>query len=850
MKRSIQLLLILLLAQATYAQTSVTGTVKTVAREPLPGAVVAIKGTGYFATADSNGNFTLQHNARLPYTIVTSYVGYSPKELSVKEELSMPLEVSLNEANLITETVITSRRREETAQQVPIPISVIGGGLIAQSGSFNVNRVKELVPSVQLYSSNPRNTTLNIRGLGSTFGLTNDGIDPGVGFYVDGVYYARPAATTLDFIDIERIEVLRGPQGTLFGNNSTAGAFNITTKAPGYTPSAAFELSYGNYGFIQGKASVNAPLVKNKLAARLAFSGTHRNGTVYNTRTEKKTNTLNNLGTSLKLLYTPTDRIRITVAGDYTSQRPDGYAQVMAGVVTTKRAEYRQFASIIADLGYQLPEIKPFNREIDQNTPWRSDNDFAGASLNMDFKLGPGTLTSTTAWRWWNWNPSNDRDFTGLEALRLSQAPSKHNQWSQELRYAGDFHKRVSGVAGVFIIGQDLKSAPYHTEEAGADQWRFSQSSTSALWATPGLLDGYGIKTTSRLQTFSGAVFAQVDWNIVKGLHVLPGIRLNYDQKKVDYERTTYGGLQTEDPALIALKNSVYSNQAFKANASKFTPSGQLTVSYNYDNKVNAYATYSASYKPVGINLGGLPNANGEPMVELATVKPEFVNHFEVGAKTNPVSMLLLNATFHYTEIKDYQTLVQTPDLAVNRGYLANAEKVRVLGVEVDASVKVKKFLGINASFAYNDGKYVSFTNAPPPLEEVGGPTFKDISGGELPGISKYTVSGGAEVYSKDFTFLTQKTRFFFAADVFYRSGFSSSPSPSQFLNIAGYALLNARTGIEAKEGLSIFVWGRNITNTKYFEQLLPGAGSAGNYAAVLGDPITFGVTLRYNWRR
>ena len=97
-------------------------------------------------------------------------------------------------------------------------------------GAFNVNRVKEFVPSVQLYTSNPRNTGLNIRGLGSPFGLTNDGVDPGVGFYVDGVYYARPAAATFDFIDIERIEVLRGPQGTLFGKNTTSGAFNITTQ--------------------------------------------------------------------------------------------------------------------------------------------------------------------------------------------------------------------------------------------------------------------------------------------------------------------------------------------------------------------------------------------------------------------------------------------------------------------------------------------------------------------------------------------------------------------------------------------------------------------------------------------
>ena len=108
-------------------------------------------------------------------------------------------------------SVTGARRREEAVQEVPIPVSVVDGELITEAGAFNVNRIKELIPSVQLYSSNPRNTGVNIRGLGSPFGLTNDGIEPGVGYYVDGVLYARPASTTLDFIDVERVEVLRGP---------------------------------------------------------------------------------------------------------------------------------------------------------------------------------------------------------------------------------------------------------------------------------------------------------------------------------------------------------------------------------------------------------------------------------------------------------------------------------------------------------------------------------------------------------------------------------------------------------------------------------------------------------------
>src|SRR5690606_13485908 len=326
----------------------------------------------------------------------------------------------------------------------------------------------------QLYSSNPRNTGINIRGLGSPFGLTNDGLDPGVGFYVDGVYYARPAAATLDFIDIERIEVLRGPQGTLFGKNTTAGAINITTRKPSFTPGADFEVSYGNYGYIQAKSSITGPIIKDKLAGRLSFSGTQRDGTIYNVAKNEYVNDINNLGLRGQLLYTPNDRIKITFTGDNTKQDPNGYAQVVAGVVETQRAEYRRFNNIIADLNYTLPSLNAFERKIDHDTPWRSLNELGGISLNADFKIGNGTFTSTTAWRYWNWGPSNDRDFTGLQALAKSQNPSKHKNWSQEIRYAGKISPKLSGVLGLFFIDQEVKTNG--NEESGAAQWRFVQN--------------------------------------------------------------------------------------------------------------------------------------------------------------------------------------------------------------------------------------------------------------------------------------------------------------------------------------------------------------------------------------
>lgn len=845
---------VMLLSGAAFAQNVVTGVIKDDEGQPLVGASVELKGSNAYAIADTNGQFSLTTRKEFPLTLQVRFLGFEQREVLVEKLPSTPLNIVLAaNAGLLNEIVVTSRRRKEAVQEVPIPISVVTGALVADAGAFNVNRLKELLPSVQLYSSNPRNTGLSIRGLGTTFGLTNDGIDPGVGFYVDGVYYVRTAATTFDFIDVEQVEVLRGPQGTLFGKNTTAGAFNITTRKPSFTSGGTFELSYGNYGYIQAKASITGPISK-KLAGRVSFSGTQRDGLLYNVATQKHVNDQNNLGIRGQLLFAPNEKVEIILAGDVMRQRPDGYAQVFAGVAPTLRANYRQFEQIISDLNYTLPSRNAFDRVIDHDTPWKSGQDLGGLSLNFDIKIGAGTLTSTSAWRYWNWDPSNDRDFTGLEALRLSQAPSRHEQWSQEVRWAGTFSDKLNGVFGVFAFGQKLDPNDAHTEESGKDQWRFSQNSTSPLWQTPGLLDGYGIKTYPKLRTFSGAVFGQLDFAITRRLSLMPGIRYNYDDKKVNFRRETYGGLQTTDPALIALKNAIYTNQSFDANIDDTNFSGQITLAYKASKQFNTFVTYSTGFKPVGLNLGGLPTASGSPLVDLAVIKPESVGHVEFGVKTQPTQSSTLNITLYNTDIKDYQTQVQSPELGVNRGYLANAEQVRVRGFEAEGNIKIKKHFSFFGSLAYTEGKYVKFTNAPLPLEETGKQVdgvqvaFKDISGGELPGISKWAGSVGGE-FTTPHKFLGKASEFFVAAETFYRSEFSSNPSPSQYLRVEGYALVNARFGLRTSaKGTSIFLWARNLLNQDYYEQLLPGAGNVGHYAGVLGDPRTYGVTLRNNF--
>lgn len=851
---------LILQANLLSAQTLSMAKVVNQQGEPIPNTYIQLKGQKQVITTNEKGEWVIPANLSFPLEIIISHVGYEIKKITIAEAAALSGAIVLQTVGDLSEVVVSSRRRLEKAQDIPIALTVLGGTKVDEAGAFNVNRLKELIPAVQLYSSNPRNTTLNIRGLGSTFGLTNDGIEPGVGFYIDGVYHARPAVTALDFVDVDRIEVLRGPQGTLFGKNTTAGAFNIFTKKPSFTPSAKFELSYGNYNFIQAKASFSGQVARN-VAARFSFSGTDRQGTIFHEKQQQYYNGLNNVGFKGQVLWKVNNKLELLFSGDYNTQNPDGYSLVVAGITTTQRSAYRQYAAIVADLGYQLPTVNPFARRIETDAPWKHNQIISGAHLNAEYKVGKATLTSTTAWRFWNWDPVNDRDFTAIPALTRSQANSRHHQFSQEFRYAGEIAANLTGVAGVYYLQQRLFTPFSQFEEVGPAQWRFVQTSNSGTQAlynpnrTPGLLDNFGIRTNFNLESLSTAVFGQLDWEPIKGLHILPGLRYNYDKKELDYSRQTYGGLQTADPVLLSLKRAVYTDQAFVSAANNTNVSANITVSYKPSDRLNVYATYSNNYKSVGLNLGGLPTKAGSDSADLSLsqVKPEYVQHYEFGIKSQPFKGAILNFTVFNTNINDYQTTVQVPQIGLNRGYLANAEKVNVKGVELDFSYQPSKNISFTTAVAYTDGKYVSFKNAPLPLEETGKTVngqqvaFKDVSGGRLPGISRWNFSSSVDWSFANLIVNKYTGKLFAAVDASYRSDYSSNPTPSAVLNIDAYALVNARFGFRS-EKFSAFIWARNLTNTQYFEQLQAAAGNSGLIAGVLGDPQTYGITFKTNF--
>ena len=824
-------------------RASLNGTVTDESSRPVARAYVTLPQLQRAVTTDSAGQYHLRDLPTGRVILAIRAIGRRPA--------SVPLDLAagpnthdavLPAATLDMERVtITARRVEEVAQDVPIPVAVLTGKAIDNAGAFNVNRLQQSVPSLQFYTTNPRNSFLNIRGLGLPFGLANDGIEPGVGMYVDGVFHSRPAAATLDFLDVDRIEVLRGPQGTLFGKNTTAGALNVTTRKPNLLHAqGTAEVSTGNLGFMQTKASFTGPFRSN-LAGRLSVSVTQRDGVLQNVRTGEDVNTLDNVGGSGQLLFLPIPNLVLTVAGDYSRQRPNGYAPVVVGVAPTRRNANRQFPRIASDLGYALPSNNPFDRLIDTNTPWRSDQDYGGGSLTADWTVGPGQLTAITAWRFWDWDPSNDRDFTGLSVTSFSGAPSLQKQWTQEVRYAAKVSPTIDFVAGAFGFHQTLDGKV--RLENGPDSWRWSLSPSAAA-ATPGLLTGLGSNALIDFTNESAALFGQLQWAVTDRLRVLPGIRLNYDRKEGRYDQQVYGGLQTADPALLAIKAGIARPAAYAVDTDDTNLSGQFTVGYQVTSGVNTYATYATSFKSVGLNIaGGLPSdpRTGQPDVSIAVVPPEDERHVEVGIKTSLRPGLTANINAYNTTVNDYQTQVFTSEAGVVRGYLANAEQVRVRGVELEGGARVSDRLTFNGSAAYADGRHARFTGAPASLEGTGGPQIVDISGSRLAGLSKWSLALGGD-YRQPVGRTTDLTGGF---DVSYRSKFSSSTTPSQYLVVDGYSVLNGRVGVQVNKQWSVTVWSRNLLNRDYYEQLAAVTGGTGLYVGFLGDPRTFGVTLR-----
>jgi iron complex outermembrane receptor protein len=774
--------------------------------------------------------------------------------------------------------IVTARRRQETAQEVPLAISVVKGDSIEATGNFNIVKLQQLAPTLQVYTTNPRNTSVNIRGLGVPFGLTSDGFEQGVGIYVDDVYNSRVAAATFDFLDVNQVEVLRGPQGTLYGKNTTAGAINITTNQPTFDFEGRAELTVGNLNYKQAKAAVSGPLSET-VAARIAVAATSRRGTLYNVTSQRWINEQDNLGIRGQLLFKPSDDFSITLSGDYSKQNPECCGTTFVRVGRTQRPLNRQYDALAAAQGYVVPSRNPYDRLTDLDSNLNAGNKIGGASAKIKWDVGPGTLTSVTAWRFWDWKPENDRDFTGLPIVSRSQNPSQQDQYSQEFRYNYE-SRQFDFVVGLFGFKQRIDTQGTEQQGSAAAKWTLAPSNDPNNPANnPATLAGLTASNTQYLKADSAALFGQLSWKVTDALTIQPGARLNYDKKSGFYQRVVTNAqgqaiscTTIPAPGTIAgttQQCGIYQPQVSAPSDSAWNFTYDFNVNYKVARDVLAYATYAKSFKTLGINQNGLPlNSDNTVNYDAATVKPESVNHYEIGLKTQFWDRrATFNLTAFRTEIKNFQATVNGGQFGTVRGYLANAEKVRSQGIEADFKVVVSDRFTAYANGAYTDAKYKKFTNAPCPPELSGGtlqpanatpdysqpgvpgalsPRQCDISGQRLPGVSKWAFSYGGE-YNIPAHLLDKDGQVYLGVDGSYRSHWNSNASPSIYTEVKGYALTNFRAGFRG-EGFDVFGWVRNAFDVNYIENLQVAPGNTGLIAGQVGDPQTWGGTIKVSF--
>ncbi len=793
------------------------------------------------------------------------------------------------------EIVVTARHRTESAQSVPVAISVVSGDHIDSTGAFNVGRLQQLTPTLQFYSSNPRNTSVNIRGFGAPLGLTNDGIDQGVGIYVDDVYYSRVASSTFDFLDVAQIEVLRGPQGTLYGKNTTAGAINITSRAPTFEPEARAEISGGNYGYFQFKGAVSGPITSN-LAIRLAVSETKRQGTITNITNGLKDNNQNNTGFRGQLLWKPASNLEVTLAGDWNHQNIRCCATVFVAYVPTQKAVNRQYPALSAVAGYSLPSAAkdPSNRLTDIDTPIYAKQSIGGASLKGKLDLGFGTITSITAWRFWDWNPSNDRDFTGLPITTISQNPSKQHQFTQELRF-NHHSEKLDFQVGTFYYYNHVSTDGSQVQGSAATKWLLSPNTAANNPYNLDVINGLNSTNTIRSSNKSWSVYGQASWHPLPGLTLQPGIRVNYDKKDGVYNsvvRDAQGNVldasvlgipaasATQAQKIQQAQLGVLVPESYAASIAKWNVSYDFTVAYEVTRNIHAYATYSKSFQTGGLNLNGVPvfatgSQVGQPQSDTFVVKPESVKSYEIGVKSQFFDRkVTLNLAAFRTDIGNYQAIFSANNpnsVSALRGYIANVDKVRSQGIEADFSARPSERFNTYLNFAYTDATYRKFTNAPPQLELSGGSSFTgtncsfptalgpnispqscDISGQALPGVSKYALSFGAEG-NLPLPIRGKLGELYAGVDGNYRSKFSSNATPSPATEIPGYTITNFRVGWRSDSddkgvGVNIFGWVRNAFNTTYFEQYQIAPNSVGLLVGNIGDPRTYGATVQLHF--
>ena len=756
------------------------------------------------------------------------------------------------EVDELGQIVITARRRRETAQDVPVAVDVLGGDALEAKGSVGLQQFHREVASVQAYSLNPRNVTINIRGIGTGIAATGNGLDSGVGFYVDDIYYGRIGQSILNLVDVERIEVLKGPQGTLFGRNTTAGALSVVTREPSFSPDGLGELTVGNYKLLSARGTLSGPIIADKLAARVSFEALYRDGYLRNTHQHGSNHDMQSTTVRAQLLYKPTEKLKLRLIGDYArSQQICCIFGVTLGYITQfdngAPIPYN-YAQRYAELGRPVETPDPGSRTVDASRlrPFRVT--IGGASLRADWDFSPAaSLTSISSFRFWNNWPRNDNDGLRPELTVEGNQDDTQRQVSQEVRIASTGESAIDWVGGLFFFWQsvDTRTRNEYSREAGL----FYIPPSSGLTREQRIeaLNGALFMSPFNASTLSAAAFGQATWHIVQALDFTGGVRYTWERKTGWYEAIAGSRIDTShftDEQLAFRAARAPNVPRFDLEKNWGDVSGLATLSAKPSDDALIYGTYSRGSKSGGLNVNNLPPevlALGR-----AILKPEIVDHFEVGFKSQWFdNRLTFNTAAFFTEIRDYQNNITDNSLTPLRLYLSNVGKVRSKGIEAELRVVPTKGLSLRGQGTWNIAEYTSYKNAQCPYEKraPGVSVTCDLSGQQLPVAPKYAVSAGGD-YSVP---LSESLEGFVGADYSYRSSYTTSTNNSRYSRIDRVDLVNGRVGLKAADGRWAFtVWSNNLFDKLFYYAKGVDEQAGGLYTGYLGEPRTYGATLRY----
>lgn len=718
--------------------------------------------------------------------------------------------------------VVNARKVQETLQDTPIAVSVVTGEFLETTGFTQVSEVVRFVPGIAL---SPLNTTRasgsKIRGL-STFSFS-DGFESSVSTVVDGVVLGREAQGFSDFLDIKSVEIIKGPQGTLFGKNASAGVINIQTNDPEFSFGGSADATYGSFDEIKVRGTVTGPLVGDKLAFRMTGTYNKRDGVLENAIAgERDLNDRDGYSLRGKLLFQATDDLKVVLTGDlgHSSNRCCQSTYRVAGPPAfalnfATNPGVLQLQAALAALGI-VPG--PGNRMIgvrDERILEKKNS--GGLALNVDYDFGDSSVSSITAWRKWDIDEFNEADGVSNSNVNSRNGTIvETEQFTQELRLNTKIGSVVDIVAGLFFFHQDLAA--------------FGRVDIELALPFPG--SHFNVRTIAdrTVETNSYAAYGEATFNLSEKASIILGGRYTHDSLLATYDRTSTA-LNPASPFTPFFGADIVGVQPFKND----NFSGRIIGRYFWTDDVMTYVSWSRGYKGPGIDVAESVNAAAifQPG-GLPVLAPEIPTLWEAGIRTALFDKALTtNITFYDQELKNLQTI--TPS-AIGAALNVGIDRIKSRGFELEMVLRPAALPGLTITGGYtlNNIKIAKF-DANPALV---GLRFRDNAKHFYSVIGDYrTKLGGSEFEG------------FARAEWTWQGDKNTDLAGRAIYDVESYGLLNLRAGFNAPDdryGITFSV--ENVTDKVYAHYILGSSYTALDNVTTtqyIGDPRTWKVTLR-----